>query len=313
MLLLLAPAAQGQLRADLTLVSESVPNFQMDGRVQTRGRMEGPSRRRRRQRQKSHSLPVERTPFGYAQRARFCHPDLHEEEVRTRGTLNVPLSRNRASMLGFGCASRPASSSSVRTGERSGGGRGCLADASPGRIVRLHIGRGTVEFLRANTWDVECSLFRKSWRRIRPRRVRGAWWQPRPDGLGCCSALTEGEQECDAGLDRRPHRCNKGASYGAPISGALSGKSSSAVQSGATPACEQQAERPGPTPRERRPARAPVQCEGTTPTAELRTNRTEYVLCVCCRPGFFRLDAGAEDMRLACRPSRHEALLLDDG
>ena len=26
-------------------------------------------------------LPVERTPYGYTQRQRFCHPDLHHEEV----------------------------------------------------------------------------------------------------------------------------------------------------------------------------------------------------------------------------------------
>ena len=91
MLPLLAPAARGN-SVDLTLVSESVPNFQME-RMEECGRMEGPSRRRR-QRQKSHSLPVERTPFGYAQRARFCHPDLHEEEVGTRRTLNVPSPEN---------------------------------------------------------------------------------------------------------------------------------------------------------------------------------------------------------------------------
>ena len=207
-----------------------------------------------------------------------------------------PLSRNRASMLGFGCASRPASSSSVRTGERSGGGRGCLADASPGRIVRSHIGRGTVEFLRANTWDVECSLFRKSWRRIRPRRVRGAWWQPRPDGLGCCSALTEGEQECDAGLDRRPHRCNKGASYGAPISGALSGKSSSAVQSGATPACEQQAERPGPTPRESRASARPVRGDDADSRASDQPHR---IRAVCLLPSGL--------LQIGCGRGGHEA------
>ena len=50
---------------------------------------------------KLEALPVERTAFGFTQRARFCHPDLHDEEVLEIDSPFAPLVASGTRVLSF--------------------------------------------------------------------------------------------------------------------------------------------------------------------------------------------------------------------